>query len=170
MESKLSIRNLGNKYSLKHGKSKTRLYRIWLDIKQRCYNSKQKVYQWYGAKGIHMCEDWKNDYTTFEKWANENGYDNNLTIDRINTEGNYEPKNCRWVDFKTQSRNKVNTIIITHNGKSQCLQDWCVELKKPYSTIAGRIRKGWQPKIALLVPKNIRRNSYEYKKIVAYIN
>ena len=76
----ISIRNLGNKYSIKHGKSRTRLYRIWLDIKQRCYNPKQKVYKWYGAKGIKMCDEWKNDYMTFEKWAIENGCENYLII------------------------------------------------------------------------------------------
>lgn len=153
-----------------HHKSKTRLYKIWLDIKQRCCNPKQKVYKWYGTKGIKVCEEWKNDFIAFEKWSIENGYAENLTIDRIDNKGNYEPNNCRWVDFKTQSRNKSNTILIAHNGKTQCLKDWCNELGKSYPTIQNRIQNGWQPKIALLVPKNIRRNSYEYKKIVASIN
>ena len=163
-------RAFGNKYSLKHGKSKTRLYQIWLDIKQRCRNPKQKVYKWYGAKGIDICEEWANDYLIFEKWSLENGYKEKLTIDRINNLGNYEPNNCRWITVKEQHRNTSKTITIEYKSKTQCLKDWCIELNKPYPTIAGRIRKGWQPKIALLVPKNVRRGSKKYNEIIAFIN
>lgn len=164
-----SQRSLGNKYSATHDKSGTRLYQIWGDMIQRCHNPKQKVYKWYGAIGIKVCEEWKNDYTLFEKWALENSYSDELTIDRIDFNGDYEPNNCRWVSMKEQSRNKKDTILITHNGKTQCLKDWCVELNKPYPTIVNRIRNGWQPKIALLVPKNIRRGGNKYEQSVASI-
>ena len=139
-----SQRSVGNKYSSKHNKSKTRLYQIWLDIKQRCYNPKQKVYKWYGGRNIIMCDEWLNSYETFEKWCVANGYEKDLTIDRINSNGNYEPTNCRWVDMKAQSRNRTGTILITHDGKTQCLKDWCIELNKNYPTIVGRIRNGWK--------------------------
>lgn len=165
-----SQRSIGNKYSSKHQKNKTRLYQIWLDMKQRCYNPKQKVYKWYGAKGIKICDEWLDSYTTFEKWCLENGYSETLTIDRINSKGNYEPNNCRWVDTKTQARNKKSTILITHNGKTQCLKDWCIELNKNYPTIVNRIHNGWQPKAALLVPKNIRRGGEQYEQSIASIN
>lgn len=162
-------RNKGNKFAVLHCKSNTRLYQVWLDMKQRCYNPKQVGYKWYGNLGIKVCKEWKNDYLSFEKWAVQNGYKDNLTIDRIDCKGDYEPNNCRWVDWKTQSRNKKDTILITYNGKTQCLKDWCAELKKPYPTVANRIHDGWQPKYALLVPKNVRRGSEEYNEMCAII-
>jgi len=163
-------RNIENKYTKKHGKSKTRLYQIWLDIKQRCYNTKQNTYKWYGAKGIKMCDEWFNDYLEFEKWSLSNGYKENLTIDRINSKCNYEPNNCRWITMKQQLRNTSRTILITYNGKTQCLKDWCNDLGKNYQTIHGRIYTGWQPKIALLVPYNIRKGSKKYYEIVNSIS
>ena len=163
-----SQRSSGNKYSVKHNKSRTRLYKIWCDMIQRCHNPKQKVYKWYGAIGIKVCEERKNDYTLFEKWALENGYDDVLTIDRIDFNGNYEPNNCRWVSMKEQSRNKKDTIKIEYKGKTQCLLDWCKELGKNYQTTINRINNGWLPKYALIVPKNIRRGSEKYNEIITY--
>ena len=162
-------RNKNNKYSAIHNKSKTRLYQIWLDMKQRCYNPKQNAYKWYGAKGVEICKEWKDNFAAFENWALANGYSSNLTIDRINNLGNYEPNNCRWVGMREQHRNTTKNIVIEYQGKKQCLKDWCVELGKTYPTIANRIQNGWQPKYALLVPKNIRRRSEKYNEICAII-
>jgi hypothetical protein len=81
----------------KHGGSGTRLYSIWKGIKKRCYNKKEHCYKWYGGKGITMCDEWLNNFQFFKKWAFENGYDDNLTIDRVNSEMNYCPENCRWL-------------------------------------------------------------------------
>jgi hypothetical protein len=91
-----------------HGKARkndrARLYRIWSGMKSRCYNQNVISYQWYGKKSICICRGWKNNYTTFEKWAVNNGYASNLTIDRINPEGNYKPSNCRWITNSENTR------------------------------------------------------------------
>ena len=83
----------------KHGLSHTRLFNIWQCMLQRCNNPKNPRYNCYGGKGVSVCNQWKNDFTIFYEWATQNGYADNLTIDRINTEGNYEPDNCRWVTW-----------------------------------------------------------------------
>ena len=95
----------------KHNLSRTRLYRVFSDMKSRCYNKNSKDYKNYGARGIKICDEWLNDFTAFNKWAYENGYDENApkmacTIDRINNDLGYSPENCRWVDIATQNRNK----------------------------------------------------------------
>ncbi len=94
----------GNKN--RHGFYKHRLYHIWSNICQRCSNPHNIGYKIYGARGITVCNEWKNDFMNFYNWSMENGYRDDLTIDRINVNGNYEPNNCRWVDYKSQARNR----------------------------------------------------------------
>ena len=89
-----------------HGLKSTRLYNIWADIKTRILNPKNKRYSDYGGRGIDICEEWKNDFMPFYDWAMSNGYSDELTIDRIDNNGNYEPSNCRWVGDTIQARNK----------------------------------------------------------------
>lgn len=96
-----------------HGKSNTRLYSIWNHMKQRCYNKNKDSYINYGARGITVCDDWKDDFTAFESWAISNGYQDTLTIDRINSNGNYEPSNCRWTTADVQSANTRK--LVKHN-------------------------------------------------------
>lgn len=98
-----------------HGESKTRLYSIWSGIKSRCYDKNVSRYARYGSRGITVCEEWKNNYLSFKQWAMENGYADNLSIDRINNDGNYEPSNCRWADSQQQSNNTSTTIKIEYN-------------------------------------------------------
>lgn len=95
-----------SKNNLKHGDSKkTKLYGVWLTLRNRCFNKNHISFINYGQRGITVCSDW-NDFCVFKNWALENGYQEGLTIDRINNDGNYEPSNCRWVTMKVQSYNK----------------------------------------------------------------
>lgn len=89
-----------------HGLTHTRLYGIWSGMKARCYNPNRDEYKWYGAKGVTICEEWKNDFQKFYDWSLANGYNDNLTIDRINPYGDYEPANCRWATWSEQNFNK----------------------------------------------------------------
>lgn len=90
-----------------HGQCGTRIYRIWKAMKNRCYNKNTRDYQkWYGSLGVTVCDEWKNNFQAFYDWSMANGYNDTLTIDRIDPYGNYEPNNCRWADAKTQSTNK----------------------------------------------------------------
>lgn len=159
-------RNKEKCYGKTHGESKTRLYQIWLDMKQRCYNPKQPTYKWYGAKGIKVCDEWKNNYLLFKKWAMANGYTEKLTIDRINPCDDYFPDNCRFITKSEQTRNKSTNIIVEIAGQKKCLFDWCKEYGKNYRTAVGRIRCGWHPKAALFAPKYVRKGSKEYEKYI----
>lgn len=89
-----------------HGLCGTRLHRIWKRMKTCCYNPNSASYKWYGAKGVSVCDEWKSDFSSFCEWALKNGYQDDLTIDRINPCGNYEPSNCRWATYKEQANNK----------------------------------------------------------------
>lgn len=97
------IKNGTNK---KHNLCNTRVYRIWRNIKNRVLNPKKENYINYGGRGITICDEWKNDFMSFYTWAMENGYSDELSIDRIDNEGNYEPSNCRWTTRTMQSRNQ----------------------------------------------------------------
>ena len=95
------------KYRYKHGEAnQNRLYRIWKGMKGRCYVKTNTAYKNYGAKGVTICDEWKNNYSSFKDWALANGYEDGLTIDRIDPFGNYEPSNCRWSTYLEQAHNK----------------------------------------------------------------
>jgi hypothetical protein len=96
-----------------HNLRHTRLYTIWDGIKQRCNNRNSSNYVKYGGRGITVCDEWAMAFTSFYNWATANGYQDNLTIDRINNNGNYEPSNCRWATITTQSRN--TRVLSCHN-------------------------------------------------------
>lgn len=94
-----------------HGFSRTRLYGIWAGMKNRCYNPNVKSFKDYGAKGVRVCDDWQ-EFAPFCDWALKNGYQNDLTIDRKNPFGNYEPRNCRWATRKEQRMNRRDSVVL----------------------------------------------------------
>lgn len=98
----------------KHGMNRTRLYGIWCNMKSRCRNKNTPAYLRYGERGIAICDEWIEDFRNFLSWALENGYENNLTLDRIDNNKGYFPQNCRWVDMHIQSTNRG----INSNNKS----------------------------------------------------
>lgn len=107
-----------------HGNSSTPLYGIWCSIKARCYNPRTKAYKDYGGRGIVMCDEWKNDYQSFELWALDNGYTKGVSIDRVNNLGNYEPKNCRWVTSAAQANNRRSNRRYTIGKETHTLTEW----------------------------------------------
>lgn len=142
----------------KHNLSKHRLYCIWTGMKTRCYNKKSPNYKWYGAKNILVCNEWKNNFQEFYNWAIENGYKDDLTIDRINTNGNYEPSNCRWVDNIEQSNNKSNNHYITYNNEIKTLSQWSEIVNISRDTLYDRInKKHWDIEKAFTTPVRDRK-------------
>lgn len=131
----------------KHGKNKTRLYNVWASMRERCYCKTSEAYPNYGGRGIKLCDEWFYDYSSFEKWAYENGYNEiakkrECTIDRIDVNGDYCPANCRWVSQKEQNNNTRLTIHLTYNGKTQTLLEWASELSINPKTLRNRYDKG----------------------------
>lgn len=98
------LRRQNNKSWQKHGESRTRLYNIWKIMVQRCFNSNRENYRYYGGKGVTVCSEWLNNYPAFRNWALDNGYADNLTIDRIDNDGNYVSDNCQWITRAENSR------------------------------------------------------------------
>lgn len=120
------------KFSQTHSKSHTRIYNIWCGIKTRCFDKHCKSYKNYGGRGITICDEWKNDFMSFYNWSMENGYREDLTIDRINNDGNYEPSNCRWANKYTQSNNTRRNVIIDFEGEKYSAKQFCSLLNINY--------------------------------------
>ena len=118
----IKTKNMGEENKT-HGDTLKPLYITWKNMKSRCYNKNHKSFKYYGGRGITVCDEWKTDYVEFKKWAIRNGYNEKLTIDRIDNNGNYSPKNCRWVNLKTQGRNKRNNTKDFYKGKMRTLSE-----------------------------------------------
>lgn len=123
-----------------HHLSNTRLYRIWNAMKNRCYFKTHHAYSYYGARGITVCDEWKDSFESFYSWAISNGYSENLTIDRINNSEGYYPENCKWVTMEEQVNNRRSCIRITYNGETKNLMQWCKLLDLPYKLINQRMK------------------------------
>ena len=139
-------------FNRSHGKSHTRLYAIWCRMKQRCTNPKTNEYGFYGGRGIKVCDEWANSFDAFESWALNAGYDDSLTIDRIDTDLSYTPENCRWVSRKEQSNNKRDNHKLTFDGKTQTISMWAEETGIDRRAITQRLKRGWSVEDALTRP------------------
>ena len=142
-----------------HGMTRTRIFRIWCGMKSRCYNENSKKYPNYGARGIIICDDWKNDFMAFYKWATNNGYSDNLSIDRIDVNGNYEPSNCRWSTNKEQANNRTTNKFITYNGETKTILEWADITGVNYYALIRRLKSGWSIEKAFNTPsrKELKR-------------
>ena len=151
----ISIANTKHGGSKKH--IKERLYRIWYGMKTRCEHSHSKPYKDYGGRGITVCDEWKKDYSAFREWALANGYADDLTIDRIDNNGNYEPSNCRWATIKEQSNNTRKNCYLEFRGEKKTASQWAELLGINVSTIYSRLKLGWSVEEALTKPIDILR-------------
>ena len=131
----------------------TRIYEIWCGMKKRCYNENDRSYARYGGRGITVCEEWKNDFSAFYNWAMQNGYAENLTIDRIDNSKGYCPDNCRIATWSEQQNNSRNNHRITINGETHTLTEWCEKRDINPATVLSRIKKfGWSEEKAIMTP------------------
>ncbi|MEQ2424387.1 hypothetical protein [Enterocloster hominis (ex Hitch et al. 2024)] len=127
----------------KHGMEGTKLYRLWSHMKERCDSPKFKSYKDYGGRGITYCEEWK-EFKAFMEWALQNGYQEEMTLDRINVNGNYEPSNCRFISNLEQQRNKRNSRLVTINGDTKAVSEWAEISGLDRHTILYRLNNGMQ--------------------------
>lgn len=148
---KEKAKNIGEN-KRKYKKEYLSLRCIFKGIKNRCYNKKSNNYNRYGAKGISICKKWLDNPLSFCEWALQNGYKKGLTIDRIDTNGKYEPNNCRWVDYTTQCRNRKNSLTFTINDICLPLIEWCKIYNMPYQAVLKRLKRKWQIEKALTIP------------------
>lgn len=123
--------------------SNSRLYRIWQNMKNRCYNSNVDRYDRYGGRGITVYEKWRDSFEAFYKWAIDNGYSDKLSIDRKDVNGNYTPDNCRWISMDKQADNKSNSRIFEYNGEAHTVSEWSKILGISRDIIWNRIKRGW---------------------------
>lgn len=147
-------KEVARKRLVSHGHSRSRIYNIWIKMIDRCENQKSKSFEKYGKNGITVCKEWHN-FKLFFDWAISNGYDDNLTIDRINGSGNYEPNNCRWATYEEQANNTKKNLIYVVDGKRGTLAELARCYDMPYKLVYQRVvRYHWDIETALLIPAN----------------
>lgn len=136
-------RELLSKRATTHGgwKEKDSLYEVWHGMKRRCYSKSDSHYKDYGARGIDICDEWREDYSKFREWAIENGYQKGLSIDRIDVNSGYSPGNCRWATSYVQQNNRRSCRYYTHDGETLTLKQWSKKLGINYQTLYSRITR-----------------------------
>ena len=134
--------------------SGTRLYHIWFGMKSRCDREKNQAYERYGKRGIAVCDEWngKDGFIRFYEWAMNNGYDESLSLDRIDNDGGYSPDNCRWTTEKVQANNRRSNRRFEVNGEIKTLAELCEEYHVSYQMVQNRVNRGWNIIDALTMP------------------
>ena len=140
-----------------HGLKKSKLYVVWRDIKLRCFNPNSMGFKNYGAKGVVMCDEWKNDFKAFYDWSILNGYNpdakrGECTIDRIDNSKGYCSENCRWVNNLVQQNNKTNNRFLTYNGETHSVAEWSRKINMPSHILYARLYSGWSVEKTLTTP------------------
>ena len=128
--------------AITHGDSYSKLYGVYISIIDRCYNPNNKRFKDYGGRGIIVCDEWKDSYLNFKKWAVFSGYKEGLSIDRKNNDLGYSPSNCRWVTRIVQQNNMRKNHIVEYNGQSKTIAEWSRELNIKYDKLWKSIKKG----------------------------
>lgn len=155
-------RDIASQVNLTHGLSdregyNNRIYRIWRNMKQRCSNPNAAKFELYGGRGIKVCDEWL-DYEPFHDWAMASGYRDDLTLERVDRDGRYEPGNCIWASYKTQARNTGQNNLVTYKGETLPLVQWAEKAGIRYSTLRSRIFiYGWSVEKAIETPVRERR-------------
>lgn len=150
----------GNKNHLKHGLSHTRIDNIYKAMISRCYHRNNNRYDRYGGRGVCVCDAWLEDKTQFFEWAFLNGYSDNLTLDRVEVNGDYSPQNCRWVTQKKQQNNRTNNRNIEFNGVLHTLAEWSEITGITQGTIWARLKSGWTTEKALTTIPVLGNNQF----------
>lgn len=148
-----------SKTMFKHGKTNTRIYKIWHCMRQRCNNPNYYEAHLYYERGIKICPEWDN-FENFYKWAMENGYKENLSIDRIDVNGNYEPSNCRWATDIEQANNRRNNHYLVYNGEKHTLSEWARIINMNLGTLKSRLKLGWSVEEAFTKPIRVNKRWY----------
>lgn len=148
--------------------SKTRLYNIWINMRQRCKNDGKPAHDNWGNRGITVCDEWQS-YKAFEEWAHNTGYADDLTIDRIDNNGNYGPSNCRWATYKEQANNTRKNRLITIGGETRTFTEWCEHFHITPSSVYKRIKgEGWSCEKALSYPCQKSKSLHPEKTEMLY--
>ena len=137
--------------------SKTKLYYVWMAIRQRCSMPSRDRSSYYMARGITVCDEWSSSFDAFKSWAMDHGYAEGLQIDRINTSGNYEPSNCRWATRIVNMNNRSNNVRVVFRGEEAPLMDAIRTsgTSTSASTIRERLSRGWDAEKAILTPARV---------------
>ena len=142
------------KVNTTHGLSRSKIYRIYHTMKNRCYKKSSKPYNDYGGRGKIICNEWLSDFESFQNWAISNGYEEGLTLERIDVNGNYEPSNCKWITQSEQCNNKRTTLYATIKGETKTLKEWSLLSGIKYNTLHTRKRVyGWDDEDLLRKPR-----------------
>ena len=139
----------------KHGQTHTRLYFRWCNMRRRCNEPTNKWYKAYGGRGIKVCNEWESSFESFYKWAYSNGYNDSLTLDRIDNNGNYEPDNCRWVSPVEQANNRRSSHYLEYQGKTMTIAQWAKHTGISYHNISRRLQLNWPIEEVLGYKKHI---------------
>jgi hypothetical protein len=142
------------------------LLKVWVTMRQRCYNPKAISYPYYGGRGIGVCPEWREESLLFYTWAIENGWKKGLELDRIDNEIGYSPDNCRFVSNSENARNRRSNVPLTYDGQTMLAIEWSEKININYRLLINRLHRGWTAEKALSSPISSRTKASKHTKIV----